>query len=165
MGRVIAGIAFTIVFVSVAAHAASDTDTSPSLDLLLRCDGVATHTATDTATINTSNDDGDTASANATTYRKERFSERVLLDLKDNGSRIRVPKSLVPPLNSGGKDGWWSLSAVNASAESITARFRLNPINKPTIRIDRSTGDIDMSGFGMTFRGTCDRQDRAERKF
>jgi hypothetical protein len=143
---------------------AADTK-ADGIDLLLRCDGTATHTATDTTYANTSNNSGDTGSANVTSYRKERFSERVLLDLKPDGGRVRVPKSMVPPLNSGGKEGWWTLSEVNASENSITAHFRLNPINKPNIRIDRSTGDIDMSGFGMTFRGTCEPQDRAERKF
>jgi hypothetical protein len=76
-----------------------------------------------------------------------------------------MPKTILPPINGGGKDGWWELSELSVSADTITARFRLNPLNKPTIRIDRSTGDIDLSGLGMGFRGVCERQDRTERRF
>ncbi len=163
MKRTTAGAVGALTMIATAAIAADSR--ADGVDLLLRCDGTATHTATDTTYANASNNSGDTASANVTSYRKEHFSERVLLDLKPDGGRVRVPRSMVPPLNSGGKEGWWALSEVNTSESSITARFRLNPINKPTIRIDRSTGDIDMSGFGMTFRGTCEPQDRTERKF
>lgn len=164
MKRWIAVSAFALLVAGATAHA-QETAEKPGLDLFLRCDGTATHVASETTYANAYNNSGQSASGNATSYRKERFSERILLDLNADGGRVRVPKAMVPPLNSGGKDGWWTLSDVTASADNITAHFRLNPINKPTIRIDRSTGDIDMSGFGMAFRGTCERQERQDRRF
>ena len=89
---------------SVTAPGAADIK-AEGVDLLLRCDGTATHTAVDTTYADVSNSSGDTASADVTAYRKERFSERVLLDLTPDGGRVRVPKSMLPPLNSGSKGG------------------------------------------------------------
>lgn len=165
MKRLIVSISCLLALSGASAHAGKDADSSPNLDLLLRCDGVGSRTVSDTTTVNASNDAGATASANATTYRKEQFDERLLLDFRENDSRIRVPRSLTPPINSGGKDGWWPLSDIKVSDDAIVARFRLNPLNKVTVRIDRGTGDVDVGGLGLAFRGVCERQDRSERRF
>jgi hypothetical protein len=163
MRRIIPVIALSVLFLIGAAHAE---ESAHGLDLLLRCDGIGTRIDTQTATMSASNSAGQTATANSTTYSKERFNDRLLLDLKMDGGRIRMPKSMVPPINSGGSDGWWSLTDLQVSEDAILARFKMNFLNKPVVRIDRSTGDIEVSGFaGLNFRGSCERLDRAERKF
>lgn len=163
MRCIIPVIALTALFSIDAALASEPAD---GLDLLLRCDGTGTRIEAQTTTMSASNSAGQDVTADATTYSKERFNDRLLLDLKLDAGRIRMPKSMVPPMNSGGTDGWWSLTDLKVSEDAILARLKLNFLNRPVVRIDRSTGDIEVSGFaGLNFRGSCERMDRAERKF
>jgi hypothetical protein len=73
---------------------------------------------------------------------------------------------MVPPLNTGGVEGWWSLADFRLNDTEIQGKFRLNPLNKPTLRVDRVSGDIEIQGsFKLSFRGNCTVQDAAERRF
>lgn len=77
-----------------------------------------------------------------------------------------MPQALVPPINSGGVDGWWNFTELRVAEDEIVGRFRLNPLNKPRVRIDRTTGDIDLKGsFQLSFRGSCSPVDPQERRF
>ncbi|WP_426167574.1 hypothetical protein [Sandarakinorhabdus sp. DWP1-3-1] len=87
----------------------------------------------------------------------EAFDASVTMQLWDNGGRIRLPKSLVPPLHSGGNDGWWPLDNVVATPDQITASYRLNGLNKPRVVVDRRAGRISITGLSpYGFRGQCD---------
>lgn len=94
---------------------------------------------------------------NRTELRPQEFDASVMIQLWDGGGRIRLPKSLIPPINSRGDNGWWNLSDVSMAPGTIRAGYRLNGLNKPTINIDRRSGRITIKGTGdYAFRGTCD---------
>lgn len=134
----------------------------------LSCSGIASRVRTTTTFANASADfTNSSAHGTATTYSRAESADRLLIEVDDKGPRIRVPPTLLPPLRGGGKDGWWELTDVNVTDEEIAAKFALNPINQPRVRVDRRTGDIQISGFGSGFRGTCERfeVDPAARKF
>jgi hypothetical protein len=94
------------------------------------------------------------------------FDASLMLQTWEGGGRIRLPKSLVPPLNSRGTNGWWDLSNVSVGPDLIQASYRLNGLNRPKVAIDRRTGRITVKGFGdYGFRGTCDTNDHQARRF
>lgn len=91
-----------------------------------------------------------------TESRREMFDASLMLQLWDGGGRIRLPKSLIPPINSRGDNGWWDLYDVQPGRDVITATYRLNGFNKPRVTIDRRAGRISVQGLSSYgFRGSC----------
>lgn len=87
----------------------------------------------------------------------EVFDASLMIQLWNDGGRIRLPRSLIPPINSRGVNGWWDLYDVRAGSDVITATYRLNGLNKPRVTIDRRSGRITVQGTASYgFRGTCD---------
>lgn len=94
------------------------------------------------------------------------FDASVMIQLWQDGGRIRLPNSLVPPIHSRGEHGWWELDGLTRGRDTITAQYRLNGLNKPRITIDRRSGRISIRGAASyAFAGTCDTVDNAERRF
>lgn len=101
----------------------------------------------------------------STGLRTQDFDASVTLQLWNGGGRIRLPKSLIPPLNSRGVDGWWDLADVDMSRNSIQATYRLNGLNKPRVSIDRNRGRISIVGTSnYGFRGDCDQIDGSDHR-
>lgn len=87
----------------------------------------------------------------------EVFDASLMVQLWTGGGRIRLPKALIPPINSRGSQGWWELHDVEVSPDTIRAAYRLNGLNKPRVTIDRRSGRISVQGTAnYGFRGTCD---------
>ncbi len=96
----------------------------------------------------------------------EQFDATLTVQLWDGGGRIRLPRSLIPPLNSRGSDGWWDLYDVAVGPDMIRATYRLNGLNKPRLTIDRRSGRIEVQGFSQYgFRGRCDQIGNQPRRF
>jgi hypothetical protein len=143
-----------VIGLAVASPAAA-------LDLRLRCEGVATYPVGQSTFAMV----GD-QTASADTYKRGRSDEVLSIEFTPDGARIQLPPSAIPPLNGGGKAGWWTLSDVVEGEDAVTARFRLNPLNRPTVRVDRLTGDIYLKGsFSLSYQGHCAQVSRAERLF
>ncbi|MDC7811453.1 hypothetical protein [Sphingomonas koreensis] len=101
---------------------------------------------------------------NRTELTTQQFDASVTIQLWDGGGRIRLPRSLIPPIHSGGtnRDGWWDLYDVYQDRSQIRATYRLNGPNKPRVTIDRRSGRINIQGFASyRFRGSCDTIDGA----
>jgi hypothetical protein len=88
-------------------------------------------------------------------YGSQEFDSEVQVELHDGFGRIHLAGRMVPPINSGGRRGWWNLSDVRIGRDRITARYRLNGMNKPKVEINRRTGRIKIDGIEK-FRGECD---------
>ena len=87
----------------------------------------------------------------------EVFDASLMVQTWSDGGRIRLPRSLIPPINSRGNNGWWDLYDVSVGPDVIRASYRLNGLNKPHITIDRRSGRITVQGTASYgFRGTCD---------
>ncbi|RST32107.1 hypothetical protein HMF7854_03930 [Sphingomonas ginkgonis] len=87
----------------------------------------------------------------------EEFDATLMVQIGAGGGRIRLPRSLVPPINSRGDRGWWDLYDVSVGPALIRASYRLNGLNKPRVLIDRRTGRISVQGTaGYAFQGSCD---------
>jgi hypothetical protein len=83
------------------------------------------------------------------------FDSEVQVELHDDWGRIHLTGKLVPPIHSGGSNGWWDLENVHVGPDTITARYRLNGLNKPRVEINRRSGRIKIDGIEK-FRGECD---------
>ncbi|WP_076070354.1 hypothetical protein [Sphingomonas montana] len=87
----------------------------------------------------------------------EMFDASLMVQTWAGGGRIRLPRSLIPPINARGNSGWWDLNDVSVGRDVIRATYRLNGLNKPRLTIDRRRGRITVEGTGSYgFRGTCD---------
>jgi hypothetical protein len=94
---------------------------------------------------------------NRTEMTGQQFDASVTLQFWPGGGHIRLPKKLVPPINSHGNDGWWDLYDVEMGPDVIRAEYRLNGLNKPLITINRRSGQISINGTDpYAFRGDCD---------
>ena len=86
--------------------------------------------------------------------RQQGFADQVDVRLFSGDDRIRLPRTLLPPIH-GGSDGWFKLKNVKADARSIKASAAVNFINNPKVYIDRSTGTISISGKAGDYTGEC----------
>ncbi len=93
--------------------------------------------------------------ADAVHASSEGFSSDVQIELYGDHGRIHLSGPLVPPINSGGHQGWWDLDGLQVTSDQITAGYRLNGMNKPRVTVDRRSGHIEIRG-GTTFSGQCD---------
>lgn len=96
---------------------------------------------------------------NRTELNTRQFDASVIIQLWDGGGRIHLPRSLIPPIHSGGtaRDGWWDLYDVEQDRGLIRATYHLNGANKPRVNIDRRTGRIQIKGiYNYRFNGSCD---------
>lgn len=150
------------------AVAGSISSPSAADALHLLCEGVGVATATETTIGNATTNNGASVQGTATTYSRQRSVEQVTVEIEGDSGRILVPNALLPPLNSGGKNGWWKLDQLEVDEGEILGRFSLNLLNKPRVRIDRRTGLISIKGFGgLAFDGKCRKfdPDPAARQF
>lgn len=86
--------------------------------------------------------------------RQQDFSDQVDVRLFSGDDRIRLPRTILPPLR-GGKGGWFKLKNVVVDARSIRAKAAINFINNPNVFIDRVTGTISISGKAGDYSGQC----------
>lgn len=85
----------------------------------------------------------------------EGFNSDVQLELYGDQGRIHLGPRLVPPIHSGGDNGWWDLDDLVVAPDRITARYRLNGLNKPKLTVDRRSGRITIEAQ-TNFSGQCD---------
>ena len=152
---------FPPVLVAVAAVIAAGSARAADAPLRLRCDGEARRAEAQTTRSYSSRNGAETQ----TTLRDKVRSDLVKFEMADGRARVFLPDSLIPPLNDPEEDGWWKVTDLKVADGEITGRFRINFANKPTFRIDRLHGDIDLQGYQLSFRGQCEPDTVTERKF
>jgi hypothetical protein len=95
------------------------------------------------------------------------FDDQVNIEINDdNTGRIRLPRTMLPPIH-GGNEGWFDLESIKKSDSEILASAGVSFINSPKVRIDRMTGLVSISGKAGSFSGECQPYDpaTAQRKF
>ncbi len=149
----------TIAAMTVAASAAHAQPEAPSsLELHLVCVGQRTQTEQEQTSLVINDGWGGNASGSAVTDRVVRVPGRIDVSVVGNAVKVnpmsilkRTPRWAVP------EDGWYELTDVIIDQEQIAGRIRLTPLQKPSVRIDRRTGQIRMSGLDMRYDGSCER--------
>lgn len=138
-----------------------------SVDLGLVCFGDGSKTGLASGSTWTWNRDRDRYEYGTyNTTRTEVFDASLMVQTWAGGGRIRLPRSLIPPINSRGNNGWWDLYDVSIGPDVIRASYRLNGLNKPRVVIDRRSGRITVQGTAdYGFRGSCDVIGNTPRRF
>jgi len=90
-----------------------------------------------------------------TSRRQQAFGDQVDIRLFAGDDRIRMPRTMLPPLH-GGSDGWFKLKNLKVDARSIRAKAAVNFMNNPNVFIDRVTGTISISGKAGDYSGQCE---------
>lgn len=127
--------------------------------LSLSCPGTGTHQESSQGSASVydySNNSFGTVSSNST--HVESLEASVQFELNGDLARILMPPHMTPAINGGSDGGWWTLDRLEVTPEAINGRFTLNVFNKPTVRIDRMRGTIEVDGnFRYYFLGNCER--------
>ena len=95
----------------------------------------------------------------------------VILSLKDNKGEINIPAALLPGFNrtlnflKKDKKNNFKLYNIKTNESEIRANFKLNPVNKPSVKIDRYTGVLYIEGLNLTFNAECEKFEKKEKKF
>jgi hypothetical protein len=151
-------VALVLAFSPIAVSSAY------ALDLDLTCGGIAKIPKVNGRTVSGAAGQGHAVGSASTASGSA--PDRVLVSSVGNTVRVRLPRSMIPPVHSGGDDGWWRLHNVQVSDVAISGNFRVNILNKPAVWIDRTTGNIEIDGsFKFGFRGNCEVVDPQKRKF
>ncbi|WP_158010788.1 hypothetical protein [Tardibacter chloracetimidivorans] len=106
---------------------------------------------------------GESASSSTT---RTQFNDQVNVQIIDGSGLIRIPRPMLPQIYSGSSDGWWEIRNLAISTDEITGNVSFNFMNKPRVRIDRTTGHISINGTAH-FSGVCEAYDpeTAPKKF
>ena len=129
-------------------------------DLHLMCVGFGTANKATVSNGYASNSYGESATATVVRPRSVGFEDQVNIDIAGGVGRIRIPRTMLPPIH-GGDDGWFELKKLKMTDQEITASAEINFISSPKIRIDRTTGRVLIDGKAGTFSGECEPYDPA----
>jgi hypothetical protein len=131
---------------------------APAANLNLVCFGEGAANRVDATQGYATNSNGDRATATVYSHSSEGFADQINVELRDDGGRIRIPRTMLPLIH-GGEDGWMRLTNIEETPNEITAKAYLNFMSRPNVRIDRLTGVISISGKAGRFTGQCEAYD------
>lgn len=148
----------TMIAITLTALTLGGSAQAPDLNIALQCDGAG---LTDDTTFIQQQD----GTAPTIVEGSKRTNERVLIVFEDNTGRIRMPPALQPSIRGRSTDGWRPLTDIAASDDLISTRFSFNFLDKPSVRIDRVTGRVEIRGMAFRFEGDCMPYDAQARRF
>ena len=98
--------------------------------------------------------------------RKNVFSSILLfyMDEENNSGWVKVPLAMQPGMKRKRKEEPFKLTDLSVTDSMIKARFKYK-VAKPKITIDRMSGVMEYSAFGVRFNGECSPVVITERKF
>jgi hypothetical protein len=124
--------------------------------LELTCGGGGSANHIDTTTAYAGDSNGHSGWATVNRRRSEGFADQVDLVVDTERSRIRLPRTMLPPIH-GGDAGWFKLKDVRVTDTTITGTAAVNPLNSPKVYVDRRTGTISIDGKAGHYTGQCER--------
>jgi len=139
-----------------AGSTASAQDTGSRLNLV--CMGAGSANKATSAQVFGWNGNGNFGSANIIGNRAVPYEDQVNLWVEGGEGRVRLPRTLLPPLH-GGEDGWFELKSVKVTSDAITGSVGINFANHPKLHIDRRTGRISIAGKAGDYAGVCTKFD------
>jgi len=147
-----------ILALSLLSHPAS------AVELTLHCEGTHNYATTNSHTVWSASPHSFSSNV-VDDYGEASEADQLTVKIYGSDVSVQLPDSMIPVLHMGDSDGRWSLYDVHINDNLISGRFRVNPLNKPTLVIDRTTGHIQIQGFASGFQGTCSPYTPGEAKF
>lgn len=135
-----------------------------ALALTLVCAGVTDRPSAETMSTSLQSG-GEYASANTTFHSRARTNDRLTVEIIGDVVRIKGPPSLTPDVSGSGDNGWRTLTNVSITDREITGQISYNWFNRPAVRIDRMSGEIEMRNANLvvgrsSYSGECQRVER-----
>lgn len=156
-------LAFTISLPSAAQPGSDQDDARQDDGLTLICWGEGRKPGTGVSTGYAYDNDHNKFVPQTYVYNKtQQFDSEVQLEFRDGRGRIHLTGKLIPPIHSGGTNGWWALENVAFGPDKINAQYRLNGLNKPRVEIDRRSGRVKIDGIEK-FCGECEQGNWGQR--
>ena len=103
-------------------------------------------------------------STNELSYTEETNSI-VNFSIGNKGNWIQMPMHLLPPKRIKKANNKYEIYDLIISEGSITGKFKLHFVVRPSLNIDRYSGALSFKGKGVSFTGECKKVDREEKKF
>ena len=154
------GLGITACVLLAGTAAAQD----EQLVITLVCTGTGTSTETQTTYVNSYQKHEDSKHAVVQTTGKQSYNGTAYVEINGAFARVKVPSPMLPPINSG-NDGWFKVKDLFINDREVTGKLRLNGLNKPKLRIDRTTGTLSLGSGFADFTGQCEKQDPNKRAF
>jgi hypothetical protein len=138
------------------AKGVGEAKSASSGGLALHCRGSGTVDKTETAVVATPSDDKPKTTT-VQTKTKHDIHGSVDVQVGTGTARIRVPKEMVPPINSVDGESWAAIDEFSMTDEKITGKAHISFVVKPHVTIHRQTGEILIEGSGRSFDGDCEK--------
>ena len=118
------------------------------------CKGISSTTKSVSSVNNT------TMEVTGTNYKSNSYTKIYLSFFeKEKESRgwIQLPNHILPKIKKKKKGNRYDLYNIDLDEdqEFMTAKFKLNFMNKPELSWDLKTGMMEFKGFGLAFSGDC----------
>jgi len=161
------GVVMRTIALWVAATLALSVGAARAADIHLICDGAATFPDTQTASLWGSDNHGGFGSASGYATTRGQSEGEAMVDITGSAGRVKLPSAMIPALHDDMPEGWRPFDTIAVGETEITGRFTLNFLDKPTVRINRVSGHIEIKGVNKrTFNGECRAYDAGtERRF
>ena len=151
-------IVIAFIFAGLITAPAQAQESAGRLNLV--CLGAGSANKATSSQVYATDDWGNSATANVVGNRSQPFEDQVNLWIEGGAGKIRMPRVMLPPFH-GGDGGWFDIKSVKISDTEITGKVGINFMNSPTLRIDRLTGNISISGKSGDYAGRCQKYDPA----
>ena len=132
-------------------------------DLYLVCLGAGSANRQQSSSAYLRDNYGNSAWGQVVGTRTVPFDDQVNVEIVGEEARIRMPRTMLPPLH-GGEDGWMKVKKLEINEREITGSVAVNFINSPKLRIDRMTGTISLNGKSGDYSGRCQSYDPSTAK-
>ena len=154
--------------VPIALAFACTCTSAPSFaaNLNLICGGGGSANRTQSTNVYATDSSGNSGSATILSRHDRAFEDQVNVEIRGSEGRIRLPRTMLPPVH-GGAGGWMRLTDIHETSDEITAKAVVNFMSHPDVRLDRVSGTISISGRIGQYSGRCEAYDPAsvERRF
>lgn len=135
-------------------------------DLMLHCRGSGYKTEMETTNISSGLGSSDRKFSTVNSKSKRDFSGSADVKIGMGIARLHPPSEMVPKISDVDDEGWISIDELNTTEQQISGKVRFNLFNKPTVNINRLTGEINISSSKSSFTGECEAVDlNAKPKF
>ena len=95
----------------------------------------------------------------------EETNSIVNVSIGNKGNWIQMPMHLLPRKKIKTANNKYEIYDLIISEGSITGKFKLHFVVRPSLNIDRYSGALSFKGKGVSFTGECKKVDREEKKF
>ena len=146
-------LCFPLLSLTLKTHA-------EELNLSLKCKGSGTVNATETTFKNSRNKSEHSREFGTEQAMVKRPFEGVMLvEIHSDKGQVKIPVGMLPPFQKDEASDWFPIHDYKLTSTDVTGEVKINFLNKPSIRIDRTTGTIVFASGLNEFSGECEKVD------